>query len=261
MPGSGGRKGEFPASIPRALPAERDAALYRRVHEVLRRAISDGAWPLGASLPSEASLGARFGVSRITVRQAMQLLQTEGYIRTQRARRAIVIARNPLGMSSDKIDTIEELIDAASDIDLRILSWRAEVAPAVAQILGVPPGTDLKCLRSVLTRERAPHARSIIYFHPSIGGRLKRSDFDDVIVFRVMRRELGIQLVDVKRTIWAELATPEDIAQLGMRRGDPMLCTRLVYRGQQGLPVEVALSRYPAKDFSLTYSIDVGGGT
>jgi DNA-binding GntR family transcriptional regulator len=76
-----------------------------------------------------------------------------------------------------------------------------------------------------------------------------------------MRRELGIQLVDVKRTIWAELATPEDIAQLGMRRGDPMLCTRLVYRGQQGLPVEVALSRYPAKDFSLTYSIDVGGGT
>jgi hypothetical protein len=31
-----------------------------------------------------------------------------------------------------------------------------------------------------------------------------------------------------------------------------------VYRGPQGLPVEVALSRYPGREFSLTYSIDVG---
>ena len=50
-------------------------ALYRRVHEALRRAIAEGGWAPGDSLPSEASLGARFGVSRITVRQAMQLLQ------------------------------------------------------------------------------------------------------------------------------------------------------------------------------------------
>ena len=258
---SAGRRPEFPASVPRGLPAGRDSALYRRVYDVMRRAIADGAWSPGDSLPSEASLGARFGVSRITIRQAMQLLQTSGFIRTQRARRAVVIARNPLGTTSDTIDTIEELIEAASDIRLRILSWRSELAPEAAQILGVPPGTDLKCLRSVLLRGREMHARSIIYFHPTIGSRLKRADFDDVIVFRVMRRELGIQLVDVKRTIWAELATAEDIAQLGVRRGDPMLCTRLVYRGPQGLPVEVALSRYPARAFSLTYSIDVGGNT
>ena len=253
------RRGEFPPSVPRGLSGGREAALYRRVYDVLRRAIADGAWALGASLPSEASLGARFGVSRITIRQAMQMLQNAGYIRTQRARRAVVIARDPLGASGDSIDTIEELIEAASDINLRILSWRSELAPEAAQILGVPPGTDLKCLRSVLWRDRAPHARSIIYFHPSIGSRLKRADFDDVIVFRVMRRELGIQLIDVKRTIWAELATPEDVAQLGVKRGDAMLCTRLVYRGPQGLPVEVALSRYPGREFSLTYSIDVGG--
>jgi GntR family transcriptional regulator len=252
------RRGEFPAGVPRTLPADRGMALYRRVHEALRRAIAEGGWAPGGSLPSEASLGARFGVSRITVRQAMQLLQVEGYIRTQRARRAVVVARNPLGAGPDKIDTIEELIEAASDAQLRVLSWRNELAPEEAQILGVPPGSDLHCLRSLLTKDRKPHARSIIYFHPSIGARLRRRDFDDVVVFRVLLRELGVRLVDVKRTIWAELATPEDIAQLGVRRGDPMLCTRLVYRGEQGLPVENALTRYVARDVRLTYSIDVG---
>jgi GntR family transcriptional regulator len=169
-----------------------------------------------------------------------------------------VVARNPLGATPDKVDTIEELIEAASDAQLRVLSWRSELAPEEAQILGVPPGSDLHCLRSLLTKDRKPHARSIIYFHPSIGARLRRRDFDDVVVFRVLLRELGVRLVDVKRTIWAELATPEDIAQLGVRRGDPMLCTRLVYRGEQGLPVETALTRYVARDVRLTYSIDVG---
>ena len=123
------RRGEFPAGVPRGLPGGREAALYRRVYDVMRRAIADGAWALGESLPSEAGLGARFGVSRITIRQAMQMLQNAGYIRTQRARRAVVIARDPLGASGDTIDTIEELIEAASDTRLRILSWRSELAP------------------------------------------------------------------------------------------------------------------------------------
>lgn len=255
------RRGEFPAGMPRALAARRDGALYRRVYELIRQAIVDGSWAPGDSLPSEASLGARFRVSRITVRQAMQLLQVEGYIRTQRARRAIVLSRNPLGAGAGKVDTIDELIQSVAGTDLRILSWRSEVAPEIADLLGVPPGSDLKCLRSTLVRDRKATARSIIYFHPSIGTKLQRRDFDDVIVFRVMSRELGVQLIDVKMTVWAEVATREDAAQLGCRVGEPMLCTRLVYRGALGLPVEVALTRRPAAGFRLTYSIDVGGGS
>lgn len=235
----------------------RDTALYRRVFDVLRKAIADGTWSPGESLPSEASLGQRFKVSRITIRQALQLLQIEGYIRTQRARRAIVLSRNPLGQSTGKVDTIEELIQAASDAQLKVSSWRSELAPDVAQILGVPPGSDLRCLRSTLRRDGQTMGRSIIYFHPSIGERLRRQDFNDVIVFRVLRRELGVQLVDVKMTVWAELAEAEDVSQLGCKPGTAVLCTRLVYRGAQGLPVEVAFTRYPAAMHRVTYSVDV----
>ncbi|MBM3521995.1 MAG: GntR family transcriptional regulator [Alphaproteobacteria bacterium] len=257
---SGSRRSDFPAALPRSLPSRRDTALYRRVFEVLRRTIAEGVWAPGASLPSEAALGTRFKVSRITIRQALQLLQIEGYIRTQRARRAIVLSRHPLGQSSGKVDTIDELIQAASDAQLKIRSWRSELAPEVAQVLGVPPGTDLRCLRSLLSRDGRPVARSIIYFHPSIGERLRRQDFDDVIVFRVLRRELGVQLVDVKMTVWAELAESDDVAQLGCKPGTAMLCTRLVYRGAQGLPVEVALTRFPAALHRVTYSVDVQAG-
>ena len=79
-----------------------------------------------------------------------------------RARRAIVISRNPLGITGGKVDSIEDLIQAASDADLRIQSWRSELAPDTAQILGVPPGTDLKCLRSTLVRGEAVGATRLV---------------------------------------------------------------------------------------------------
>lgn len=252
-------RGAFPPGFPRSLALRRDQSLYRRVYEALRGAIAGGLWPPGAELPSEAAIGARFAVSRITVRQALQLLQVEGYIATRRARRAVVLSPDPFGPASGRLDSIDDLIAAARDAELRVLSWRSELAPEAAGILGVPPGTDLRCLRSVLARARRPYARSAIYFHPTVGGRLRRRDFDDVIVFRVMQRQLGIHLLDVKMTAWAEIATQEDVAQLRIRTGSAMLCTQLVYRGDQGLPLEVALTRYPAEAFRLTYTLTVRG--
>ncbi len=90
-------------------PAE-GKALYRCLFEALQAGILDNVWKPGDLLPSEAAIGARFGVSRITVRHALQLLQIEGYIRTQRAHRAIVLAREPLLQGGYGADTIQDII-------------------------------------------------------------------------------------------------------------------------------------------------------
>ena len=65
--------------------------LYLAVYGALRDALTRGEWVVGASLPSEADLSGQFQVSRITVRHALRLLETEGYIRKARARRPVVV--------------------------------------------------------------------------------------------------------------------------------------------------------------------------
>lgn len=245
--------------LPELAAPEAGAPLYRQVYEALRDAIERGQWRRSESLPTEGELGKRFAVSRITVRHALQLLELEGYIRKQKARNAVVLGRESASGRGWRIDSIEDIIAAAGDAKLRVQSYRREAAPEAAQLFGVAPDTRLDCLRSVLVRDGQAFARSTIYFHPSIGGRLKRSDFDDVIVFRVMQRELNVRLADVKQTIRADLATPEDVRQLGCKRGDPILATQLVYRSDRGVTVEIAQTRYPARSASLTYSLDVRG--
>jgi len=56
------------------------APLYHQLQEVLKAQIESAAWSAGDQLPNESKLAEQFGVSKITVRQALQNLEDLGYI-------------------------------------------------------------------------------------------------------------------------------------------------------------------------------------
>src|SRR5215472_3852619 len=64
--------------------------LYARVETVLANEISDGGLRVGDQLPTEDSLVARFGVSRITVRRAIQNLVSRGLVEIRRGKGTFV---------------------------------------------------------------------------------------------------------------------------------------------------------------------------
>lgn len=230
--------------------------MHAVILDALRRDIRSGALQVGALLPSEQEIGERFGASRITVRHALQRLETEGFVRKQHGRRTEVIAREPARQLVWQINTIDDLIASAGDATLQILSYRRETSPEAAAALALSPDAALWCLRSLLLRDGVAYARSAIFLPPEIGARLTRPDFDDVIVFRVLANRLGIAVADVTMTVQAGEAEPDDLRLLGCAPGSPMLTTQLVYRAKPGTaPVEVAFTRFPAGTYSLSYSL------
>jgi GntR family transcriptional regulator len=66
------------------MSATRDSLLYTRVETVLAGEITDGDLKVGDQLPTEDSLIARFGVSRITVCRAIQNLVSRGLVEIRR---------------------------------------------------------------------------------------------------------------------------------------------------------------------------------
>ena len=58
-------------------------AMYARVAARLREEVRDGMWPLGAQLPGEIDLAARYGVARATVVRALEVLRGEGVVVTR----------------------------------------------------------------------------------------------------------------------------------------------------------------------------------
>lgn len=63
-----------------------------RVHRVLKQWIADGVLPHGESLPAEQHLADRLQVNRRTLRSALVLLEEEGLLRSNGARRRVVAA-------------------------------------------------------------------------------------------------------------------------------------------------------------------------
>src|SRR5580698_11199034 len=74
------------------MPVAQDALLYSRVETVLANEITNGDVRVGDQLPTEDSLIARFGVSRITVRRAIQNLVSRGVVEIRRGKGTFVAA-------------------------------------------------------------------------------------------------------------------------------------------------------------------------
>jgi len=64
--------------------------MYHQLKELVSEKIESGEWAAGHRLPTEAELSREFGVSRITVRHAMQLLQNQGMLERKQGRGTFV---------------------------------------------------------------------------------------------------------------------------------------------------------------------------
>ena len=89
--------GRATAAFEAASPTRDVVPLYHRVYVILQQKISDGSYPPGESMPSEDELAGAFGVSRVTIRKAMERLEREGRVLRQRGRGTFPLPPAPPG--------------------------------------------------------------------------------------------------------------------------------------------------------------------
>lgn len=227
--------------------------LYRRAADVLRQEIAAGRLRAGMALPPEAELAAGFAVSLITVRQALRELEGEGLIAKRSGRAAVVTAGLP--RVARVANTLEDVIANASDARLEVFGYRHRLVPKIARALGLAPSTACPCLHGRLLMDGRPMTEFRIHFPPAVGDRLRREDFDDVVVFRTVQRKLGIRLSGAKVTIGADIADRMLAKRLQIAPGAAVLVSTMLYRDAGGVPVELTVARHPAELFELSYEI------
>ena len=236
---------------PQALLREH-GPLYRQLTNSLRAPIESGALAPGHPLPREADLATRFGVSLITVRQALRDLESEGLIKKRTAKPAIVATPQ---VRSKALEFQSMSAIAASTVDRRLLikSYRKERSALASEVFSLPATTACYCLRAVLLVHDLPITQTAFYFPPVIGSRLKRADFDDVVVFRAVQRHLGIALARAQIKVRAEIADESLAKVLHYETGGPILATEMLYFTASDEPVELTVSRNRADHFSIAF--------
>ena len=112
--------------------------LYHQLKELLTERIEGGLWEPGYQLPAENELASEFGVSRATVRQAMQFLESQGLVERMQGRGTFVgrpkVAHNLLSLG-----TAEMLGPAVPEMRI-IHAAREDAPPSIAAHLGLDKG-------------------------------------------------------------------------------------------------------------------------
>jgi GntR family transcriptional regulator len=238
------------------LPQSSAVPLYTQIKEVLRAKIIDGTYVAYQRLPSESEMINAFGVSRITVRQAMNDLQKEGLLFKVHGKGTFVA----MPKVSQELTHLQGFGEA-----MRLLGHEtfSEVfglgsvtgSEVVCSKLGLPEGAKVTEIRRVRYLNREPVSIDYSWVRHEIGSRLSEQNLADKDLFSLLENELGKPLHSADVEIDATSASEEIAARLHIIPNSPILrIERLTYSGES-MPLVFEYLHYRAETFKYKLKV------
>lgn len=194
--------------------------LYEQLATRIGNQIESGELPAGAKLESEAELIARYGVSRITVRQAIAVLRKQGKLMARRGKGTFVAEK----VVSQRLDTLQGFYDALRSQGLEPQLQLLEFSPdAGSQDVARPSEADLPVrLKRLYSLDDQPFALVIGYL-PSRAGEIGAARAKQMTVYQILREHLDVRVAHADVTIRCQ-RPPAEVAKLfGLKRSESML--------------------------------------
>ncbi len=213
--------------------------LYQQLYEMLRGAITRGEWKPGDLIPAESALIEQYGVSRITIRQVLDMLVQEGLIYRQRGRGSFVAHPTVEQVLQRIVSFTDDMRQRGFAPSTRILS--SGLLPAAEDIAGqlqVPPGEELAHIVRLRLADGEPMSVEESYLvHRYVPGILER-DFVNNPLRELIERFYGIRWERARQVIRAVNATRPMAESLAVRPNAALLFIERISFSQQGVPVE-----------------------
>ncbi|HNU06687.1 MAG TPA: GntR family transcriptional regulator [Pyrinomonadaceae bacterium] len=223
--------------------------LYYQLENVLREKISSGAFEPGDRMPTEIELIEQYGVSRITVRQALQALADDGLIERKQGRGTLVAARRSrkkrFSGTIHLTGSLDELIAMGMDTPVKVLEMnRVDADAHEAELLEIKPGTPIFRLKRLRLNEGKPFGLIINYLPDEIGSSLTMAELSSGALLHTMETKLGLKLDNAIQQIHAELADPYVAKLLDVRVGTALLSIERTVYTDENKPVEYVHTLY-----------------
>jgi GntR family transcriptional regulator len=220
----------------------------------LRERVSLGDFGRTGALESEAELGTRYGVSRVTVRRALEQLRDEGLVAARRGSGWYVVSGASFGQSL-ALGSFQHARSAVTEAGLpltrRVIAY--EYLPATddaARLLKLKPGAEALRVRAV--RHAGPNPLDVVteWVPLDFASPVSRADAEDPGLWEALRRR-GHTVEVVRQSIAATAATDTVAGLLDVPVGAALLLVRRLAVLADGRPLAVSEHRYVGHRFRL----------
>lgn len=235
-----------------ALDRQSSVPIFAQVKAALDEAVHSGELQPHRRIPSERELAALFGVSRMTIRQALLELIGEGSLYTRSGKGTYVAERKiaqPLqGLTSFTQDMAARGMRPSS----RLIG--ADLLPApieLAHALSIPAGSEMVRIRRLRLADGQPLAIETSHLpHARCPGLLEH-DLEQHSLYELLRDRYGLELASARQTIEAASPTEEERELLNMPPGVPVLRIHRFTSTRDGTASEFVQSAYRGDRYQL----------
>ncbi|MBI3699120.1 MAG: GntR family transcriptional regulator [Afipia sp.] len=237
--------------------------LYVQISEKIRYQIVSGVYAPEAQLPSEAELMRMFGVSRVTIRQALADLEQTGFIYKQQGVGTFVSGSRVLQQFSRGAQTIVEALrrqgiePTIKVIDLRHVKPDAEVAEALGTT------DEVVKLTRTFNNGSIPVAEATLYLPMSMSGvaHLLAKNVDHQTTYTLLEGPMGLVIKEAKHIIRTVSLDKGSAKNLHMHVGDVCLGMTRITFSNQGVPLEFTRLIYPPDRMRFEFTLPRTSGS
>ena len=237
--------------------------LYHQVYLVLRDKIVSGGYGADGLLPGEPELARLFGVSRITIKRALDDLAADGFVARRRGLGTRVLPRvagKPV--AGNMAGLMENLLVMGLETEVELLEFGYVLPPEeVRRMLGLGEGERAQRAVRVRRHEGVPFSYLTTHVPETIGRAYGRKDLASTPLLALLERS-GVVAESADQVLSARLADPGVASRLAVEVGSPLLSlTRVVYDPARQ-PVEHihALYRPDRYQYRMSLTRERGGG-
>lgn len=221
-----------------------DLPQYVRIADELRARLLP--LPLGAPFDTEIALSKEFGVSRGTIRQAIDILVREGLLIRTKGRgsfRSQQLPTHSFALVRSLTSAIREIGSSSEVRDLSITVVPAP--PEIADVLDLPHGAKVRRVTRVRIVNGIPFAYGISHVRTDLIPKFYKRDFTSSLS-DLIRNTLNVHIEDRRCECFASAADPVTAEALSVPVGAPVLNLVFICCGHEKEPLLTDHFRFPS---------------
>lgn len=231
--------------------------LYEQLRTVIRQEIVSGAYAAGERMPSETELENRFGVSRITVRRAIEDLEKDGLLERKQGRGTFVIYNKVKSNMDSIMGFTDSMVRMGRTPRRTILSKKViKAGRKLADILGINKEDSVIELKRVLCDEEQALLYDESYYPCARFPDLMEKLNEDVSTYQLLKEGYGVVMPRAHKRFNVEIADKEISKILNCSEGEPLFSIFKIVYDRENVPVHSSKSLVLANRATYVLNVD-----
>lgn len=232
---------------------ESPVPLYHQLSEQLTAAVDDGRLEPGDPFENEVALARRLGLSRPTVRRAIQEMVDQGLL-VRRRGLGTTVANRKVHRKARLSSLFDDLEAEGREPHTRVVEMGPSTDERAAAALDLEPGTEMISIVWVRLAGDLPLAIMHNWLPPTQSD-ITRDDLEEQGLYALLRRR-GVKPVVAQQSIGARMPTATERRELDLGSGQPVLTMTRMAFDAAGDAIEFGDHAYRAEDYTIDLMLD-----